>query len=173
MIGKILFLIAVIVSQEVILLNTLFTLVHQGVYPFLLISVLLVAGTVVDIVIGYYIGRFLQRKTSQTKIGKYIEKLAERYAFPKNSPRRWLMMLIIGNFSFSYINAAVAGYLELPFWESQAYNFFGNLLSIVLLWYAVGSVNSLFEKPYMAIVAVIGFSLLILFVLRKVRAKKF
>jgi membrane protein DedA with SNARE-associated domain len=172
MIGKILFLIAALLTQEMVLLNTLFALVHQGIYPLPLISLLLVVGTAIDIVIGYYIGRFLQRKTSQTKIGRYIKNLAEQYAFPENSPRRWLTMLIIGNFSFSYINAAVAGYLELPFWESQAYNFFGNLLSIVLLWYAVGSVNSLFKNPYIAITAVVVLSLLILLVLRKIKVKK-
>lgn len=172
MIAKIIFLIGALFVQEFVILNALLLAAHTGAYSALLIFALFVIATAIDITVGFYIGRNLHKKTSETKFGRYIKRQSERFSFSPGSPKRWFTLLILGNISFCYINAAVAGYIELPFWESQAYNFFGNILSYVLLWYAIGSINSFFKNPYLSSVAVIALSLLILIILRKLHMKK-
>jgi membrane protein DedA with SNARE-associated domain len=172
MIAKLLFLIGTLFIQEFVLLNALLLSVHNGAYAPWLIFALFMIASAIDIGIGFYVGTYLRKKTSQTKFGKYIQKQSERFSFAKGSPKRWLTMLILGNVSFCYINAAVAGYLELPFWESQAYNFFGNIVSYALMWYLVGSVSDLFGNSYSSAVVVVVLSLAILFVMRKMRIKK-
>jgi membrane protein DedA with SNARE-associated domain len=170
MIAKLLFLISTLFIQELVLLNALLLMVHHGLYSPILIFILFIVATVIDIVIGFYVGRYLRRKTSQSVFGRYIEKKSKRFSFSKESPKRWFTLLILGNVSFCYINAAVAGYLELPFWESQAYNFFGNVLFCVALWYIGGSVSSLFKNIYTAYAVVLIF--IIIFSLRKIQINK-
>lgn len=172
MIAKILFLFTALFVQEFVVLNTLLLAAYQGLYSEVLIFALFVIATGIDIVIGFYIGRYLSRKTSTTRVGKYIKNVSERFSFPKNSPRRWLTLLILGNVSFCYVNAAVAGYLDLPFWESQAYNFFGNIVAVLAVWFVIGSVTSLFKNFYAEAGIIVGISLLILFVMRRIRVKK-
>jgi len=172
MITKALFLFTALFIQEIVVLNTLFLAVHRGVYPALLIFILFVIATVIDIIIGFYVGRYLRKKTSQTKVGRYIKKQSERFLIPEKGPQRWLLLLVLGNVNFCYTNAAVAAYLELPFWESQAYNFFGNILSYILLWYAVASIGSVFKNPYTAGGMVIALTLVIIIVLRQMRVRR-
>ncbi len=172
MLTKILFLIVTLVIQEVVLLNSLFLATHNGLYSPVVIFILFVVATTLDICIGFLIGKQLRRKTANTKFARYIQKQSERFSLSKESKKRWFAFLVLGNISFCYINAAVAGYLDLPFWESQAYNFFGNILSYVLLWYAVGSISSLFGNQYTAAVAVIAITVVLLLILRKMHIKK-
>ncbi len=172
MIGKILFLFITLFTQEIVFLNTLLLATHQGIYSPFVIFILFIIATAIDIIIGFYIGRHLQRKTSNTRFGRYVQKISTRFSFAPGNPRRWFTFLILGNFSFCYINAAVAGYLDLPFWESQAYNFFGNILSYILLWYVVGSISSVFKNVYVASGVIILLTLVIIFILRKVKIKR-
>jgi membrane protein DedA with SNARE-associated domain len=146
--------------------------VHHGLYSPMLVLALFTIATAIDIAIGFYIGIKLRNKTSSTRFARYVKRQSEKYSFAKNSPKRWLTMLILGNVSFCYINAAIAGYLELPFWESQAYNFFGNVLTGIALWFAVGSVSSVFKNAFASSAIVIGLSLLLLVALRKMSVKK-
>jgi hypothetical protein len=172
MLAKILFIFSALFVQEWVLLNTLILATHHGLYSPVLIFILFSIASAIDIVVGFYIGKYLKRKTSRTKVGGYIQKISHRFSQALNNPRRWFVMLILGNFSFCYINAAVMAYLDLPFWESSAYNFFGNILSYILVWYAVGGISSLFKNIYIAGGVVIGLSLTILFLLRKVKIER-
>ncbi|HTH93261.1 MAG TPA: hypothetical protein VL576_02155 [Candidatus Paceibacterota bacterium] len=172
MVARIAFILSAIFLQEWVLLNALLLAAHEGVYSAPLIFTLFALASAVDIIIGFYVGKFLKRKTSHTKLGKYVEKKSARFSQSVNSPRRWLVFLILGNFSFCYVNAAVMGYLELPFWESFAYNFFGNIVAITIAWYAVISISSLFKNAYIAGGVIIAISVLVLFLLRRVNVER-
>jgi membrane protein DedA with SNARE-associated domain len=172
MVAKILFLLSGIFIQEFVLLNALIVATHHGLYVASVVFILFVVATAIDIGIGFYIGSYLRRKTSQTRFSRYIQRKSEQFSFKKENPKRWLTLLVLGNISFCYINAAVAAYLELPFWESQAYNFFGNILSYTLLWYAVGSISDVFQHNYFVEGGVILLIILIAVLLQKVSARR-
>ncbi len=165
MIAKMLFLLTAIFLQELVVLNAFIVMVHTGAYPAIGIFILFIIATAVDIIIGFYIGHYFSKKTATSKFHRYIKKQSESFSFSQGSPKRWLTLLVLGNISFCYINAVIAGYLELPFWESQAYNFFGNILSYIFLWYAIGGVNTFFRNPFITTITIVvaSFALLVLF----------
>lgn len=172
MLAKITFLLAALFLQEWVLLNTVLLAARNGLYAPSLFFILFSVASAIDIIVGFYIGKYLKKRTSQTKIGRYIEKLSNRFSRSVNSPKRWLVFLILGNFSFCYINAAVMGYLELPFWEASAYNFFGNILSIVLAWYAVVGINTFFKNIYLAAAIIIALSVGVILLLRRLKVER-
>jgi hypothetical protein len=49
---------------------------------------------------------------------------------------------LLGNFSFPYINAFIAAWLDVPFWESFFWLFVGNMIWYGLMWLVVIGVSS-------------------------------
>jgi len=169
MFGKIIFLFVGLFVQELITLNALIFATHQGLYSPIFIHSLFLIGTIVDIIIGFYIGKYLNKKKLPPKIGKFIHNLSEYFLATNRKYERWFAFLVLGNISFPYINAFIAGYLDLPFWESSLFNFIGNILYYISLWLLMLGVHSIFKNIYVAFGVAIATVFVILIIFKKIR----
>lgn len=171
MITKALFVIFVVFVQEIVSLNALLFATHQGTYSPTLIHILFVVATLVDIIIGFYVGKLLQKKTYQSKITNWIRNLSERFSLSTKKHKRWLVLLLLGNLSFPYINAVVAGYLDMPFWESMFFIFLGNITYYITLWLLVLGASSLTKNIYLAFAIVIAVIIVCFIIFRKLKVR--
>ena len=172
MFGKILFIFAGLFLQEIVSINALVFATHHGLYPALLIHVLFVIATIFDIVVGYFVGTFLRKKTLHTRVTAYIHKLSDRFSLSTKKYRRWFVLFLLGNFSFPYINSCIAGYLGMPFWESSFFIFIGDVVWYVSIWLVVLSVSAVVKNIYIAFIIIIVIAFLIMALLKKVNMKR-
>jgi membrane protein YqaA with SNARE-associated domain len=166
MFGKIVFLFVGLFVQELITFNALILATHQGYFPIILIHALFIIATIIDIIVGFYLGRYLHNKSSQTKIATYIQKISDRFSTTKKY-HRWLALLILGNVSFPYVNSCIAGYLGMPFWESSFFIFLGDVIWYISLWGIVLGISSITKNIYFVIGGVVLVSLVIHFIVRR------
>ena len=172
MFGKVLFIFAGLFVQEIISLNALIFATHHGLYSPMLIHLLFVVATIFDIIIGFFIGIFLRKKTCNTRVTAYIQKLSDRFALGTKKYRRWLVLLLLGNFSFPYINSCIAGYLDMPFWESSLFIFIGDIVWYATIWLVVLGISSVVKNLYIAFIVVIIIGFLSFIFLRKINVNK-
>lgn len=172
MIGKITLIFMGLFAQEAISMNVLIFATRHVLYPVLLIHTLFVVGTIIDILFGFWFGLWLKRRTVNTKISGYIQKTSDRFSLGTKRYRRWLALLLLGNFSLPYINACIAGYLEMPFWESLFFIFVGNVASYVITWLIVIGVSSVTKNLYIAFAVVVIIAIGGIFLSRKLHGDK-
>ena len=172
MFAKIIFLLAGVFIQELVVLNAVLFATLQGTYPALLVHTLFVIATIIDIVVGFYVGKYLRKKTIHTRVTSYIQEQSKRFSFKKNKHHRWLILFLLGNFSFPYLNAAIAGYLDVPFWESAFFNFLGNMVFYVSLWFLVTAVSSVIKNIYVAFAIIVAAVIIVTMVVRIIEKRK-
>lgn len=162
-----------LITQEVISLNAVIFAAHAHRLPVVLIHVLFVLATIIDIVIGYAIGAYARKKLTRGKITSFAEKWSARFASYAGKKGRWVALLILGNFSFPYINAFLAGWLEMPFIESFIFLFLGNIVWYGFLWLIVLGVVSAVPNAWIAFPIIAAIAIGILLVIRKQKMEKF
>ena len=170
--GKILLVFLGLFVQEIISMNALVFATSHGAYPTLLIHIVFVIATLIDIGIGFFIGKFLRKKTSGSKVALWIQKTSDRFSLSTKKYRRWIALLLLGNFSFPYINACIAGYLDMPFWESLFFIFIGDLIWYATVWLVVISISSLVKNLFIAFLIIIMIALLVMIAVRKFSGKR-
>ncbi|MDB4984482.1 MAG: hypothetical protein JWM20_661 [Patescibacteria group bacterium] len=173
MIAKLLLAFAVLLLQETATLTSLIFATHKGVYPASVIHILFLIATLIDIVAGYFLGRFLKRKFPRSKVGAFVDRLAKLFSFRESRYKRWLALFLLGNFSFPWLNSCIAGYMELPFWESAFFNLLGDILYYASLWLIAIGAASLFKNFYYGLIAAIVFGMAVILVIRFLRSKKY
>ena len=171
MIAKFIFLFVGLILQEMFTLNALVFATHQGLYPPLLIHVLFLIGTIIDIVVGFYLGKFLNTKSSHSKISIYIQKVAGKFEIHTNKYKRWFALFLLGNFSFPYVNSCIAGYLGMSFWESSFFIFLGNMLYYASIWLLVLGIGIFVQKAQYGLLIGFGIILIVFLILRKIKNK--
>ena len=171
MIAKFIFLFVGLVLQEMFTLNALVFATHHGLYPAILIHVLFVVGTIIDIVAGFYVGKFLNKKSSNSKVSMYIQKAASKFEIHTNKYKRWFALFLLGNFSFPYVNSCIAGYLGMSFWESSIFIFLGNILYYTSIWMLVLGIGVFVQKAQYSLLIGFGIILVVFLILRKIKNK--
>lgn len=173
MIAKILFLFVGLFLQEIITLNALVFATHQGLYPVNLIHAIFLVATIFDIVVGFYIGKFFSKKSANTKIGNFLHKISAKFDIYNNKHKRWVLLFLLGNFSFPYVNSCIAGYLEMPFWESSFFIFIGDIIYYASIWAFVLGVGFFVKKAEYAFIVVLSVAIATLFAFKKIKKKFF
>lgn len=162
MFGKILFIFVGLFVQEIVTLNALIFATNQGLYSPILIHFLFLAGTFFDIFIGFYFGKYIKKRTSHTKFTNYVDKIANKFSLIGDKYKRWFSLFLLGNFSFPYINSCIAGYLDMPLWESSFFIFSGNLIYYISIWLLVYGISTFIHNVYYAFLVIIGVAVLFL-----------
>ena len=165
MIAKLLLAFAILLVQETITFTSVIFSTHRGLYPVIVIHLLFLLATLIDIGVGYFVGSFFKKKFPKSRFARFMDKAADKLSLRKEKYRRWLALLILGNFSFPWINACIAGYLELPFWESAFFNFLGDIFWYASIWMIAIGASALFKNFFtglvVAVAAALGIAVLI------------
>jgi membrane protein YqaA with SNARE-associated domain len=139
---KFLAIIPILFIQEIVSLNATLLYAHKH-HIGLLIFILFILTTVIDLVIGYYLGKWVKGRFTKGKIVVWIQKRVGQFHSYVGKKGRWVALLLLGNFSFPYINAFIAAWLDMPFWESFFWLFVGNMTWYGFMWLIVIGVSSI------------------------------
>ena len=172
MIAKSLLAFLILLVQETATFTSLLFATHRGAYPSILIHILFLIATWVDIFIGYFVGGFFKKKFLNSKIAKWVDTMAKSFSLHENKYKRWVALFLLGNFSFPWINATIAGYLQFPFWESALFNFLGDVVWYVTIWLIVIGVGAIFKNIYFGLIVAILFALAIMLLLKFLKSIK-
>jgi len=107
--------------QELISMNTVLLTAYQQNYSLWIITGIFIVATLITTTIGFFLGKWVQRRFKDSKVVKYSEAKArdlERSLGPKGSRAA---LVILGIFNFNYINAFLASWLSLSYKEVLLY----------------------------------------------------
>jgi membrane protein YqaA with SNARE-associated domain len=167
-----LFIAFALITQEIVSLNTVLFWVYHYHFHVVLIHILFIVATIIDIVVGFIAGKFVRRKMTHGKIVRFAEKWSARFNSYVGKRGRWVALLIIGNFSFPYINAFLAAWLDMPFVESFIFIFIGNMIWYVSLWLLVLGVASVVPNSWTALAVIVGITLIALYFMKRFKIRK-
>ncbi len=167
-----LFIIFALVIQELVSLNAVLFEVHQQHFHVWLIHILFMVATVVDIIAGFFIGKYVQKKLTHGRIFTFAEKWSARFHSFAGKRGKWFALLLLGNFSFPYLNAFIAAWLDISFIESLIFLFIGNMLWYITLWLFMLGVVSVIPNASIALGVIIAVMILIVILVRKFKIRK-
>ena len=125
------FLLATLMLQELFTSSAVVTPLYAGHYSVWLIHLTFIIATILDILIGYYVGSYIKRNASSNRFVTFIEKRAARYKFlSRGTTRRRLALFIFGPPLFP-ITAFFAPLIGYSFYEC----FFILFLGETIFWY--------------------------------------
>ena len=167
-----LFIAFALVTQEVVSLNAMIFEVNRYHFHVWFIHVLFIIATLFDIVVGFLIGKYTRKKLVRGKVFAFAEKWSAKFHSYVGTRGRRFALLLIGNFSFPYINAFIAAWLDMPFVESLIFLFIGNMIWYGSLWLLVLGITSAIPNPWMALGVIVSVALLVTVAARKRESKK-
>ncbi len=162
----------ILIVQETVTLNGLLVKVHQGESSVWLITLIFMIITTVEIFIGYVAGVYAKERFNKGKVKVFADRWVRRfYAYIGKHGRR-IYMILLGYFSFPYLNAFIMAWLNIPLIESFGYLFLGNMIFYLTSWLLVLGVMSVVPNPFAAFGAVIVLTILVTVAMRLYKARK-
>jgi hypothetical protein len=165
-------IVLILLVQETVTLNALLVKVFQGEYSIFFITLLFVFATVIDIFIGHWVERYVKKYWNKGKVKVFAKHWSQRfYAFVGKRGIK-VYLLLLGYFSFPYVNAFITSWLEIPFWESFWYLFFGNMIFYISLALLVLGITSVIPNPFQAFLVVIAITVVLIMGIRVLKSRK-
>lgn len=162
----------IVFIQETVTVNGLLVKTHQGQYPLWLITLLFVVASIIDILIGYAVGHYAKKALNKGRMKVFATRWSHRFKAYIGKHGQRIYLLLLGYFSFPYLNAFITAWLNIPFWESFWFLFIGNMLFYTTSLLLVLGVASIVPNPYLAFVAVIVLTILVTIVTRLWKSRK-
>ena len=166
-----LLLVAILVIQELASANAILLFAYQQHHNLWLVHGIFLAATTVDIYIGYYFGKWIQKKRPAGKLVVLAKKWAVKIESVMGMTGQKLWLLLLGALNFPHVDAFLASWLNLSFPEIFLFLFLGDLLWYVSEWLIILGVHSFVVNPATAIYVTIGISI-ILSVIARFASKK-
>lgn len=166
------FIVFALITQEIVSLNAVIFAAYHYHFHVVLIHILFLIATAIDIIIGFIIGKYVRRKMTHGKIVAFAEKWSARFHSYVGRRGRWVALLAIGNFSFPYINAFLAAWLDMPFIESFIFIFIGNIIWYISLWLLVLGIASTIPNPWIAFTVVVSVALIGIYIVKKLKGPR-
>jgi hypothetical protein len=163
--------IGVFIVQELAATNAVLLELYQRHYNLWLVHLIFLVNTAWGIVIGFWAGRFVQRRFAGTRLVSYFQgKASDLENFVGKNGKRGTFMLL-SMVSFNYVATFIGAWFATSFWEMFSFFFLGNLIWYALEWGLVLSVNSFVVNPFYALYVTIGLSILISIILNFINRK--
>lgn len=167
-----LLIILIVFLQETVTLNGLLVKAHQGDYSIWVITGLFVIATAIDIVVGYVVGKRVKHHWNKGGIKLFATKWSHRFNLYIGKHGRKIYLLLLGFFSFPYLNAFITAWLNVPFWESFWYLFFGNMIFYVTSLLLVLGITWLIPNPLVALLTVVVVTIAVTVITRIWKTRK-
>ncbi len=166
------FIIFAIMGQEVISLNAMVFGVYHLHFHVGLINILFMLATILDIFVGFFLGKYIHRKIKHGKIIAFVEKWSTRFHKHAGKSGRKVAFILLGSFGFPYVNGFLASWVCMPFLEALIFIFIGNMLWYGTIWLITLGTVSTVPNPWIAICIIIGVTLLIHTIVKRLRTRK-
>ena len=170
-----LFIIASLIIQEPATTDAAIFQIRQLHLNLLLINAIWLCATMLDIWIGYTIGKWIQKKFQGTTFNTWSKKWALRIETFIGKRGERFALILLGIINFPYANAFIASWLSIPFRSVFIFLLIGDALYWAIEWIINITVRSAVHDPHTALYAVIGaaliFSIISKYVLNKILKK--
>jgi len=168
-----LLIVLIVLIQETVTLNGLLVKARQtGWYSIVLITLLFIVLTVIDIIIGHVVGTYVKKTFNKGGVKTFASKWSRLFKAYIGKHGKKIYLLLLGYFSFPYLNSFITSWLNIPFWDSFWYLFFGNMLFYLTSLLLVLGITSIVPNPIVAFTMVIILTILITITMRAWRARK-
>lgn len=155
-----------LVSTNVVLLDAL-----QHGYNFWIINSIFVITTAVGILIGYWLGKWIQKIFHKSKAVVYFEKRAKKLNDFMGINGTRLSLIFLSIIDFNFMDSFLAAWLPISFWEVFIFLFIGNLIWYACLLLLIFGVNTYIKNPYETFSILIGISVVLTIVFRLISRK--
>lgn len=164
-------IIVTLLFQELVSTNAVLLEAFQKHYNIWIIHIIFLLTTAAGIIIGYLLGRWVQKTFHQNKFITYTQQKAKRLNsfMGKNGTRLSLVFLAIIDFNF--MDSFLSSWLSVSFWEVFIFMFIGNLLWYISQWLIILGVNTYVRNPYQALSVVIGISVALVIIFNLLSGK--
>lgn len=155
-----LFVIACLFIQEPTSTDAAIFLVRQNHLNLWVVNVIWLAATIIDIVVGYLVGKWIQRAFQSTRLVAWSKQWAEKIEqFIGKSGERFVVILL-GVINFPYLNAFLFSWLRLSFKNLFVLLLIGNAIYWLIEWGINIGVRSAVADPHMALYVIVAVGLL-------------
>lgn len=128
----------VLVLQESASMGATMVLAYHGGLNLWLFNFIWVVATVMDVYIGFLVGRYLKvRSTGITRFSRVAEEWSDRLGKYIGHAGRSLSLILLGLILFPYMAAFITSWLGIGLEETVVLIFIGNLVWYLIAWGAV------------------------------------
>lgn len=167
-----LFIAFALITQEIVSLNAVIYEVHRHHFHVWLFHILFALATIVDMLIGYAVGRYSRKKVTRGRVAAFADKWSARFHSYVGVRGRKVALFLLGGFSFPYVNAFIAAWLGMPFAESMLFLFIGGMTWYIATWLFVIGVATAIPNPWVALGAIVAVTVLLAALFRRYRVRK-
>lgn len=154
-----LFIILTLFVQEPTSLDAGIFLVRQHGLNFWLINALWLLATTIDIIVGYALGKWAQRKFGNIRFGKWAHTWAGRIENFIGTNGERFTIILLGIINFPWLNAFLVSWLRLTFRNIFVLIFIGDAIYWGIAWAINISVRNYVADPHVALYVVVGIGL--------------
>lgn len=162
----------IVFVQETVTLNGLLLKTAQGGYSLWSITFLFIIATVIEIMIGFTIAQHVKKRLHNGKVKDFATRWSLRFKAYIGKHGRKVYLLLLGYFSFPYINSFITTWLDIPFWESFWYLLIGNMIFYTTSWLLVLGIATIVPNPGFALVAVVAVTIFVTVITRLLKSRK-
>jgi membrane protein YqaA with SNARE-associated domain len=157
--------------QEPISSNAILLEAYQYHYNVWILHLLFIIATAFDAICFYYLGSYIQKKFSQSKIVLYAKRKSQSFLEFAGKKGTRIALFLYGPIIFP-ISAFIAPWVEISFWDSFIFLFLGDLV----FWYGsewllVLGVKSFIPDPHLALLGIFVLSIFFIVAIRFLRKR--
>lgn len=155
------FIIPILIVQEPVSTDTGIFFIREYHLNLFLINILFVVLSILDIFIGYYLGKYLQKRFSYKKIIIKSKNIASRLENFIGRKGETFSLILIGIINMPYLNSFVASWLNMKFKKVLTLIFIGDVIWWCISWYINIKVRQNVSNPHTALYIVVSIALII------------
>ncbi len=156
----IIIILALIVQEPATTDATLFQ-ARQNHFNILLIHLIWLIATCIDIFLGFYLGKWIQKTFKGSRFEVFSNKWADKIERFIGRNGEKFVLILLGIINFPYINSFLASWLKLSFRNIFILIFIGDTIWYAIEWAINLGVRSLIPDPHLALYIIVGTALIL------------
>ena len=165
------FVISTLFVQEATSTNAAIYLIRDQHLNLWIINIIWILATAIDILVGYALGKWMQRRLKKTKLIKWSEGWTKRIEDFIGRSGECFVIIFLGVINFPYLNSFLMSGIRFSFKNIFIFTFIGEAIFWGIEWLINISANRYFSDPHTVLYIVIGFGLLFSVVSKMVLTK--
>lgn len=157
---------AVLIPQEFASSAIVFVIAVQNNFPIWAINLIWICTTLLDMYVGYMLGKFAREKLHETSFFNWVERWMEKWRRAIGLHGEKLSLSLLGIIDFPYVNAFLGAWIGLPPGMTFGLTFAGNFVWYLFLWGTVLGLSTLVRNPDIILLVLVVGALLSHFLLR-------
>jgi membrane protein YqaA with SNARE-associated domain len=138
---------AVLIPQEFASSAIVFVIALQNNFPIWAINLIWICTTVLDMYVGFMLGKFTQEKLQGTRFFRWAEHWIKRGRTELGLEGEKLSLALLGIVDFPYVNTFIGAWIGLPLGMASLLTFAGNFVWFLFLWGTVLGMSALISNP--------------------------